>query len=186
MNEKESPDFDTLDEALDRAGAEMGAAESQGLLCGMICGLGHGDRKAWGKLVLDEVDLNNVLAKECDAVLDGLFESTRQQLNDAVLEFEMLLPHEGDLLDIRVEALGEWCQGFLYGFGLGGVREKSMPEDSRELLHDIAEIARAGQQDGDALEEDEEAYVALVEYVRLGVLLINEELHPVKASPRLQ
>ncbi len=34
-------------------------------------------------------------------------------------------------------------------------------------------------------EAEESAYAEIVEYVRVGVLLINEEMHPLKAPPRL-
>lgn len=187
MSEQQSPDFDSIDDALQRVGAPMGAAESHGLLCGMICGQGHGNRRGWGEQVLDEVDMNNLLVKECDGLLDQLFEQTQQQLNDAVLEFALFLPVEGDVISIRVEALAEWCQGFLYGFGIaGGNKAESMPDDSRDLLRDIAEISRAAIDDEDDPEVDESAYTELVEYLRMGVLLMNEELHPIKAPARLQ
>jgi hypothetical protein len=48
----------------------------------------------------------------------------------------------------------------------------------------MVEIARAGSYELDGGEEDEQSYQQLLEYVRTGVLLLNEELHPTKAPPR--
>ncbi len=52
-------------------------------------------------------------------------------------------------------------------------------------MRDFAEIAGTGF-DVEIDETNETAYSEIVEYVRVGVLLINEELQPIKAPPRLQ
>ena len=102
--------------------------------------------------------------------------------------FQLLLPDDDDELDERTEALGDWCLGFVYGLAAGGLSEDSeLPEDTRELLMDFIEISRAsndvGELDDDSdEEEDEHAFVEIVEYVRTGVLLINEELQPLQTS----
>ena len=87
----------------------------------------------------------------------------------------------------RTAALSEWCQGFLLGLVSGGIAEDSqLPDDVSELIQDFTEISRAGFELGSASEEDEDAFAQITEYVRVGVLLINEELQPLKAPPRLQ
>ena len=60
----------------------------------------------------------------------------------------------------------------------------SMSKDLRELLLDFSRIAHSlndrqdpGQYDGD--EEEEAAYAEVEEYVRVGVLLIREELQSI-------
>ena len=55
-----------------------------------------------------------------------------------------------------------------------------------ELLDDLAEIARVDFEVGEPDEEEQAAFAEVVEYVRVGVLLINEELQPSKAPPQLQ
>jgi len=55
----------------------------------------------------------------------------------------------------------------------------------REILRDLAEISKVEFDVEGAGEAEEGAYAEIVEYVRVGVLLINEEMHPVKAPPRL-
>ena len=61
-----------------------------------------------------------------------------------------------------------------------------MPEDVAELVRDITEISRADFEIEEADEDDEQAFSEVVEYVRMGVLLINDELQPLKAPARLQ
>jgi len=188
MSSPESPDFDTLDDALSRADAPVGASEAQGMLCGMLCAQGRVDLAGWEKLVLDEPAPGDALAKECHPLLGALFESTRVALNDAVLEFSLLLPDDRDLLHLRTAALREWCQGFLYGFGLAGGRMQAdqVPAEVQEVLGDISHMANLESDASQEGEDDESAYAELVEYLRVGVLLMNEMLHPVKAPPRLQ
>ena len=60
----------------------------------------------------------------------------------------------------------------------------SLPADSGEVMRDLVEIARAGSYDLSGGEEDEASYNELLEYVRTGELLINEELNPTQAPPQ--
>ncbi len=52
--------------------------------------------------------------------LKSLFDQSRAVLEAREMEFEPLLPPDEATLDERVEALGAWAQGFLYGFGAAG------------------------------------------------------------------
>ena len=87
-----------------------------------------------------------------------------------------MLPDDDEPLESRVEALGTWCQGFVYGLSLGGMKEDTgLPDDSKELIKDILEISRAGyvaddeaeagldaSMDGEG-EEDEVAFMEVCE-----------------------
>ena len=131
-------------------------------------------------------DTGDLLLKESLELLNQLHDITRLQLNDPNCEFQLLLPVDDDHIDNRVNALGDWCQSYLVGLALGGIKDfTSLPESAREVANDLVEIARAGTSytlEGN--EEDENAYTQLVEYLRVGVLLINEELQPTKAPPQ--
>jgi uncharacterized protein YgfB (UPF0149 family) len=114
-------------------------------------------------------------------------------MNDSNVDYQLFLPDDDESLEARVEALGVWCQGFVYGLAAGGVQEDSViPDDSKELITDIIEISRAGYVADDEAEErvgvvndddeDEAAFMEVSEYVRMGVLLIYEELQPLQSS----
>jgi uncharacterized protein YgfB (UPF0149 family) len=115
-----------------------------------------------------------------------------EQMNDIDSDFDLMLPDDDEPLEARVEALGVWCQGFVFGIAIGGIKEDTeLPADSKELIKDIIEISRAGyvvdeeaelavSEEGD--EEDEVAFMEVSEYVRMGILLIYEELQPLQSS----
>jgi uncharacterized protein YgfB (UPF0149 family) len=110
-------------------------------------------------------------------------------MNDVTGEFRLLLLDDDDALPERVETLAAWCQGFIYGLAAGGIKQDTeLPEDTAELLRDMVEISRAGQETDDALAEeseeddDEVAYMEIEEYVRMGTLLIYEELQPLQST----
>jgi uncharacterized protein YgfB (UPF0149 family) len=122
-----------------------------------------------------------------------LHKVTTEQMNDSEIDFELMLPDDEESLELRVEALGTWCQGFVYGLAAGGIQEDTqLPDDSKELITDILEISRAGYAAdeeaemnaslNDDSEEDEVAFMEVSEYVRMGILLIYEELQPLQSS----
>jgi uncharacterized protein len=98
-------------------------------------------------------------------------------LNDADLGFEPLLT-DADDLSLRTLSLGLWVDGFLGGLGqtprLGGLKPSA---EAAEILRDFAEIARIDPEPEDC-EESEEALAELSEYVRVGVMLLADELAP--------
>ena len=174
-----------LEEWLRRAGVGMGAAECHGLLVGLMCAQGTLDGAQWLQQLLDQAGKAALDDAEAEAVLLALHGETLRQLGDATLDFHLLLPSDEAPIDERTHGLGEWCQGFLAGLGLGDVGElERLPQESAEATRDLAQIAHAGSYEVGEDEEDEQAYSELVEYVRTAVLLINEELNPIKAPPR--
>lgn len=86
--------------------------------------------------------------------------------------------------------LGHLCEGVLYGLGLIGRlqdAEEPVSKEVRELINDFGDIA---QIDVEALAEakeigdsEEADLMQLVEFVRIGVMMINEELNPSQAAP---
>ena len=109
---------------------------------------------------------------------------TLAQINDPSCDFQLFLPDDEEDLRERVEALTAWCQGFVYGLAVGGLSDiKDLPEDTMELIKDIIEISKAeSDRESDPTEEDEQAYVEIVEYIRTGTLLISEELQPLQTA----
>ncbi|HEY9148809.1 MAG TPA: YecA family protein [Gammaproteobacteria bacterium] len=177
--------IDALNTALGQVQTEMRAVECHGTLTGLFCAKGELKPAEWVEFIGKGLDSNNLLQREALAAFKMLFEVTREQLNDSVLDFHPLLPEDGADVEDRIEALGQWCQGFLLGLSAGGISDlDKLPGDSGEILRDMVEIARAGSYELDGDEEDEQSFNELLEYVRTGVLLLNEELHPTKAPPR--
>ena len=91
--------------------------------------------------------------------------------------------------------LSSWCNGFGLGFGMGERAQSGqpLPADTEELLADFQAIAAyessenvqdsplsAAEEDNDDEESD---VVEIEEFIRVGVLLINEEMRPLEAQP---
>ena len=183
------PEIVELEELLYRIDAAMGAADAHGALCGMLCARGSIELSEWVDHVIGEQEHGNELLHDVVHKLSELHQSTLEMMNDATGDFKLLLMDDDDPLPERVESLAAWCQGFIYGLAAGGIKEGSeLPEDTAELMKDMIEISRAGQDVDDAgIEEsddndDELAYMEIEEYVRMGVLLIYEELQPLQST----
>lgn len=101
------------------------------------------------------------------------------------MEFAPLLPRDAEPIDARAEALGLWCQGFLYGLGASSLTDATkLPGEVGEVVRDLSEITRVGVDSADSLESSEGAYAELVEFVRVGVQLVFDELGPLRVPPR--
>jgi yecA family protein len=179
------PDFDRVQTALEQLEANVDAAEAHGTLSALL--IDNAGFATWLGHTLDELpDKGNVLAAEQLGVLEQLFEQTRGQLDDEDLSLELLLPDDTDDFDLRLLGLSQWCQGFLYGFGVSGAAvEESLDDESRECLSDLLEISKLGH-DEETSDETEQQYVEIVEHVRVATLLLNEFLNPLKTSSSVE
>jgi len=185
-------DFSGIEALFGRLGLNLDPAECHGSLCGMLCATEGVQGAAWVNQILSgSLELPQGEAAPSHNVGDGegrtllliLYKDTAAQLEDPEYGFHLLLPDDDDPLRQRVDALSRWCQGFLLGLGLGGVKEQSgLPGDSNEVMRDFAEISRLGHDDGDDKEDNEGAYTEIVEYVRMAALLVYEELRPLREA----
>lgn len=187
MSGNQDVDYYEIGDALARAQTSVDAADCHGLLAGLVCATGFADPKVWIGQVFDDYNPKDSAQTDATRQVQALYEDTLARLNSPELDFALLLPDDEDSLRERAESLGSWCGGFLSGLGLGGIADAAqLPEAVGELLDDLAQIARVDFE----LEEPDEAELAafeeVVEYVRVGVLFINEELQPSKAPSRLQ
>lgn len=151
--------------------AELSAAEAHGMAAGMLCVNEHTESAQW----LSELLRNAApVVDEDKALLVRLFEETRRLLASEEFEFDLFLPDEEALLSEQVEALKNWCRGFLFGAATGSDTTSNWPGDVREILKDITEFTRLDiEADG---EEDENALMEITEYLRSAVLLLRDEL----------
>lgn len=138
------------------------------------------------KLIMDEPQPGDVLAAETMSQLQALFSSTRELLQTPTLEFELLLPDEDEPLEVRIESACEWARGCLYGLLEQGLEvEGELSEDVSGFIHDLMQISQGGYQATEG-EDAEVVYADLLEYLRMGALMTQEELQPIKAAPQQQ
>ncbi len=176
-----------LDIALQEAEADYNAAEAQAIACGLLVVDTSADKIAWVKMIFGEIDTSDSAhaTKQGEAIeLSGeLFDETKKILQDSNLGFDLLLPDEDEDIFPRVNALQQWCSAFVVGITMAGITDTSkLPEDTRELIADFTQIGTSGDFDLDDEDASEEAFLEISEYIRMGVILINEELQPIKQS----
>ncbi len=171
-------DYVACREALERAHAAIDASECHGVLCGLLCANRRFPEERWLNEVFEPGESAGPESALCTKMLRSTRLETERQLEGQQFEFEPMLPDDEAPLVKRGEALARWCRGFLYGLAVGGLDESvSTSEDVREVLTDLSEFTRLDvsdlEEESNALESD---YAELVEYVRVGVMLIHTEL----------
>lgn len=171
--------YNAVQNALMHLDSPISPAETHGLICGMLAI----NITIEPQLFLQELLDDSTNQHTSLSVLEQLFEQSLKQLNDSNLHFDMLLPDDEITLAKRLFAIQEWGQGLLYGAAVAGLKKlQKLPEDSHEFLQDISKIVSSGELDLEDNETAEQAYSEIVEYMRIGTLLLSEELQPSKLS----
>jgi hypothetical protein len=174
---QQAPPFDELQRVLTQSHALTDAAEAHGTLVGSLCSM-RCSLADWLAEILPEgkADAHNAHS------LRAIFDTTSGALGDGALSFHPLLPGDDASIGDRTCALGEWCQGFLYGLGAGAAMPEadSLQGEAAEVLRDMTEITHVDVDPEDDIETNEAAYAELVEFVRVGVQLLYEHLQPLR------
>ena len=174
------PDYASLAETLQRCGVPQCPAEAHGFALGICIGGVTEPLRVWEKELYSDFDADDVLAKECRAVLDRMFADVLAGVDRQAWEFVLLLPQDLVVDAARLSAVRDWCQGFLYGFGLGGESlGAKLSEQARELLNDFTEFTRLDTEGVENDAENQSALMEIEEYLRVGVMLIRDELNAV-------
>lgn len=182
-------DYDILNDALKRCGASWTAAQTHGLVSSRLSVAGARGATESLRQVLDGTDSANAFTRECEGMLGSLTEVTHAALAERLSAFAPLLPGDNDRPDIRTEALAHWCEGYLHGLVSGehgaDLKKRLAEEPLADIIKDMLEITRATADADDDDEDHEEAYVEIVEYLRVAAQLVYEELAELRPG-RLQ
>jgi len=181
-------DIEQIKADLIKLGSELSPSEVHGTLCGVLCGKSNITVHEWLSLTLlrSSEDASQLVMSR-DLLLEAVTESfksfflaTITELSDNNLNFYPLLPEDGSEA-VRLEAIAEWAQGFLMGLSIAGIKSFSeYPEEVTEFIEAMASISTAGEYDLAGDESDEEAIIEFIEFIRMGVLFMNEEMNPIR------
>jgi uncharacterized protein len=172
--------FKDFEDVLVSAGSHADAAEAHGSLCGALCAMAPYRMEDWVNEILPD---RSSLSVEDVAMIERVFAATATAFGDQGMEFEPLLPDEEQPLTGRTNALALWCTGFLYGLGAGRIADlDALSGNVGEIVRDFTEIARATGEDADGDESNEQAYVELVEFIRVAAQVVFEELLPLRTQ----
>ena len=173
-------DHDLLNDALQRCGANWTAAQTHGLLSSRLAVAGTRGVPESFEQVLEGSDPADALRKECEDMLATLWQSTYKAFSERLSAFEPLLPDDIDSAENRSAALAHWCEGYLHGLVSGehdaALKERLAAEPLADIIKDMLQITRATVDDIDTDDSDDEAYIEIVEYLRVAAQLIYEEL----------
>ncbi|MFK7886643.1 MAG: UPF0149 family protein [Gammaproteobacteria bacterium] len=161
-----------------------GAASHQGGFFGLACASPTDATDRWVQSVLDDwpADLRHEEHRDTLADAAGVW---AKQLNEGQLAFGLIVAGDDAALHERTETLAQWCQGYLVGLAMGGIKDhNALPGDVPEFVNDLLKISQAAA-DGET-NEDENAFYELCEYVRVGVQLVFDELAMVREAPKEQ
>lgn len=171
-----SKNFAELEDILQRSGTPIGASECHGFICAQLCTSDKPENRSWRECLGAE-------GEELQAVLTRMGETVVKELESPDFSFELMLPSDEATLALRADALSQWCRGFLFGLGNGGLTEAGLSGDCRELVEDMDRISRARAE----LEQGEEfALMELIEFVRVGVMTVYQELRPMRTTAQDQ
>ena len=179
------PTYNELCIVLEPVALNKRVSEWHGYLCGALAvDITFPLPTAVNTLVADAESMH--ITPESTELMNTVYEVVQNQMTDSNLQFELCLPEdESTDLTQRVTALAAWCDGFLYGVANAGLQEiPSLSAETQEILQDFSRIAQLdGADTGE--EEEEVSYNELMEYVRMAVLLVAEDIQPLKAPEGL-
>jgi len=171
--------FDGLCNIYVEADSFSSPADLHGQLCGQLAAGQRLDRSVWLNIAVEQMNLEGDLSETAERYLVALYEWSYEQLLSPDLSFLMLLPDDNDPMSVRLEALSQWCHGFLAGYGLAGVRQESFSKESQAILLDFTRIVKVDTEI-EAAELDNNAendFMEVCEYVRMAVLTLFDESH---------
>ena len=169
-------------EALRKSASDtISIAEYHGNICSYLCcSIDSFDDLLPSEKSDDQSSVSIQVLEFRNALLD-LIEETSNALNSSELPFLLLLPNDNESLEKRTTTLSMWCQGFIDGLGLivsensSDIGESSMSLLT-EIIEDFSQISTLHIQSKENDEEEELAFIELLEYVRVSTELIFVEI----------
>jgi uncharacterized protein len=155
------------------AGLEHSPATYQARFCALWCLSEALDPEAWVAAVLTEEKAITDPELARNGLL-SLVEETASELDDDQYSWTLVLPDDDTLIAERIAALAEWCDAFVIGLVQAALGERApLAGEAREFVEDVQAIARVDEASTDS--QDEAALLELVEYVRMGVIVLRGE-----------
>lgn len=168
-----------LDAALRRSGAGWNAAQAHGFITAGLALRGPDAGTELIARILEQVTPGSAERHDCELLLRAEIEATERALAERLSGFSPLLPADDEPAARRTEALAHWCEGFLHGLVSSErsteLEKRLAAEPIADIIRDMLEMTRAVA-DGTDAREEEQAYVEIVEYLRIAAQLVYEEL----------
>lgn len=176
VQREEILDFYEFGQDLKTMEALTSAAEAHGILCGQLCAGSRLTGVGWLKQYLPMLGIKREPWEALTQRLYGLRHFCEEDLESHDLEFALLLPDDEEKIEVRLNALSEWCSGFLAGFGSIGLPAAPLPDEVGAAIKDLQAISQVDVASGEETgEEGENDYFEVAEYVRMAVIGLYQE-----------
>ena len=183
MSKKLLPSFEKITQTLEAADLYTNASETHGILSGLVCGGVKLDDQSWRGLFNDVVNEGMGLPSNAQRLVESVYGQVVNQITDDGLGFQLLLPDDDVPLDERAEAMAQWAQGFLVGFGMVQQALNQASDEIQELIRDIRDISQVSLDFEQEDEDSEIAFAEIVEYLRVGGMLCFNTFSRKSATP---
>lgn len=172
----EKYDYAHLNDQVTQAELDFTAPEIHGIACGMICGGVVDLHKHWKDILYSGLDAKSPAVISVQKALLAVLENTEAQIIKQEMNLTLLLPDDEADTTSKAIAIRDWCQGFLYGFGLAGPQTKELfSDDAGEALQDFTDISNL-QLDSLDDEDIDDALAELEEFLWVAALLIHQDV----------
>ena len=160
---------------LDEFGAVVSPSELHGHFCGRLV-VGHELEGRMGqKIAADCLGFSPEELEPISELISELTEETSSILENDLFSFRLMLPDDDQALYLRMEALSEWCQGFLSGLAsAANLRDSDVMKQENETINDLVEISRVSL-DVEETDESESLFLEVSEYVRLAAFSLFDQ-----------
>lgn len=169
-----------LTKLLTETGHFITPAELQGLLWGITVAGAKEQSFPELSIILGEGELTESIQQ----AIEGLKGMIRKEFTDESVTITLLMPIDDEPLVDRLNAMINWSNGFLAGFGLIK-QDNSLPKEVLEILADIDAITQLQieikPEDEPRSERD---YMELIEFLKVVPLLVATELKSHLGQPQ--
>ena len=125
-----TPKYEQIEDALSRVESPYSPEDCHGMLCAMLIVNNSLRCNRWLDEICTQTQFNQSNTLQERDTLEALYDHTRQELNDALLDFSLLIPEDINTLSGRVAALKKWCEGFLFGLAVTAARWRQCQSSS--------------------------------------------------------
>lgn len=173
-NKQVAPDFEALEYLLIVASTPFSPSYIHGMMLGVLCIGKHSLVSSWKSLQQSVGclrDPDSTISKS----FEKLFMDTACELKGLESNLLLVLPTDEEPLSQRLEALSDWCEGFMDGIKLDNFDATLLNNPTvKEILMDFVQIQEISSSALES-EHNEKNYMELIEFVRVGALLLHAE-----------
>lgn len=161
------PEYNKITSSFQADNLAVTPAEIQGFLSGMLCGGLNIEQETWTLLLYDYTNEGKAWPSPSNALAENCLNIAHSQFSSSKMNFQLLLPDANAPLIDRAQALCDWANAFIVGFGLVGMKEQKISDDTKDIIKDLSEIAQLGIDEDENMEEQTVFLEEVTEYVRV-------------------